>query len=96
MLILKKAYYILGDFNINIQKYNRTSAAYTYINLIVNNGAISIITKLARVNSESSFIIDHIITNNSNHQINSFIFKMDVTDRYPILCKIDQKKNQIF
>ena len=89
----KKTYYILGDFNINIQKFNRTNAAQNYINLIVSNGAIPIITKPARVTPESSSIIDHIITNDSNHQIKSFIFEVDVSDHYPILCKIDKRKS---
>ena len=77
-------------YNVNIQKYNRTSTAHNCINVSVSNGAIPIITKPTRVTSESSSIIDHIITNDSNHQINSFIFKVDVTDHYPILCKIDK------
>ena len=89
----KKTYYILGDFNINTQKFNRTNAAPNNINLIVTNGAIPIITKPTKVTPELSTIIDYIITNDSNHQIKSFIFEVDVTDHYPILCKIDKKSN---
>ena len=89
----KKTYYILGDFDINMQKFNRTNAAHNHINLIVSNGAIPIITKPTRVTPESSSIIDHIITNDSNHQIKSFIFEVDVSDHYPILCKIDKRKS---
>ena len=60
---------------------------------MVSNGAIPIITKPTRVTPESSSIIDHIITNDSNHQIKSFIFEVDVTDHYPILCKIVKRKS---
>ena len=63
---LQKTYYILGDFKINIQKFNRTNAAHNCINLIVSNGAILIITKPTRVTPESSSIMDHILTNDSN------------------------------
>ena len=71
LLISKKTYYILRDFNIKIQKHNRTSAAHNYTNLIVSNGAIPIIKKPTRVTPESSSATDHIITNDSNHQIKS-------------------------
>ena len=73
-----KLYYILGDFNINILKSKRTSRSHDYINLIVANGAVPIITKPTKVTPESYSIIDHIITNDSNHQIDSCIFEVDV------------------
>ena len=63
--------------------------------MIVSNGTIPIITKPTRVTPESSTIIDHIITNDSNHQIKSFIFEVDVTDHYPILCQKDKRKSNI-
>ena len=65
--ISSKPYYILGDFNINILKSKCTGISHDYINVIVANGAVPIITKPARVTPESSSIIDHIINNDSNH-----------------------------
>ena len=88
-----KPYYTLGDFNINMLKSKRTSISHDYINLIVANGAVPTITKPRRVTPEFSSIIDHITTNDSIHQIDSFIFKVDVTEHYPILCKIDERKS---
>ena len=93
--ILKKICYIHGDFNINIQKFKRTRLAHDCINLIVGNGAIPIITKPTRVVPDSTCIINNIITKDSNHQINSFIFKVDVTDHYPILSEIYKRKSNI-
>ena len=89
--ILQKIYYILGDFIINIQKFKRTFAAYDFINL----EAIPIITKPTRLTPDSTSIMDHIITNDSNYQINSFIFEVDVADHDPILCKIDKRKSNL-
>ena len=37
--------------------------------------------------------IYHIITNDSNHQINSFTFEVNVTDHHPILCLLDKKQH---
>ena len=85
--MLKKTYYVLDDFNINIQKFKRTSVAHNYINLIVSYGARSIINKSARVIPESFSMKDHIITNDSIHRFNFFIFKVGVTDPYPFYVK---------
>ena len=40
--------------------------------------------------------IYHIITNDSNYQINSFTFEVNVTDHHPILCLLDKKKTTYF
>ena len=63
--------------------------------MIVGNGVIPIITKPTRIMPDSTFIIVHITPINSNHQMNSFIFEMDVTDLYPILCEIDKRKSKV-
>jgi len=49
--------------NINIDYNRRTSTASNYINELISCGAISVITILTRVTSETSYIIDHILTN---------------------------------
>ena len=89
----KKVYYILGDFNINLHRDNRMNSANLYINSILSHGAIPLITKQTRISNNSSTIIDHIITNDSKHELQSFIVKSDLTDHYPIFCVIN--KNSI-
>ena len=64
-----------------------------YINSILSHGAITLITKPTRISNNSSTIIDHIITNDSKHKLQSFIIKSDLTDHYPIFCVIN--KNSI-
>ena len=86
----KKVYYILGDFNINLNRDNRTNSANLYINSILSHGAIPLITKPTRISNNSSTIIDHIITNDSKHELQSFIVKSDLTDHYPIFCVINK------
>ena len=62
----------------------RTDAAHDYINVIVGNKA-SLITNIpSRLTSDSTSIIDHIITNDSNLQLNSFIFDVTVSNHYSI------------
>ena len=62
------------------------NSANLYINLILSHGAIPLITNPKRISNNASTIIDHIITNDLKHELQSFIVKSDLTDRYPIFC----------
>ena len=88
----KKVYYILGDFNINLMQENRSSFANEYINLIVSNGAVPVITIPTRVTATSATLLDHIITNNMDQVINPAVIEADITDHYPILCTVHKPK----
>ena len=70
------------------------NSANLYINSILSNGAIPLITKPTRISNNSSTIIDHIITNKSKHKLQSFIVKFDLTDHYPIFCVINKNSNK--
>ena len=61
-----------------------------YIKSILSHGAIPLITKSTRISNNLSTIIDHIITNDSKHELQSFIVKSDLTDHYPIFCVINK------
>ena len=56
----KNVYYILGNFNINIDPDSRATYANNYINLLLSHEAFSLITKPTRVNENFATIIDHI------------------------------------
>ena len=81
-----KIFYAHGDFNINIDKSNRTNTAIEYLNIILSNGALPIITIPTRVTSSSSTIIHHIITNDFKHNLTPFVIQEDMTDHFPIGC----------
>ena len=84
----KKVYYMLDDFNINILQDNRSNSTSEYISLIVSHGAIPVITVPTRVTSNSSTLIDHIITNNSDLDLNPAVIETDITDYFPVFCII--------
>ena len=88
----KKVYYVLGDFNINLMKENRSSFADEYINLIVSNGAVPVITIPTRVTATLATLLDYIITNNMDQVINPAVIEADITDHYPILCTVHKPK----
>ena len=58
--------------------------------MILSHGPIPLITKPIRISNNSSTIIDHIITNDSKQELESFIVKSDLTDHYPIFCVINK------
>ena len=66
------------------------NSANLYINTILSHGSILLITKPTKISNNSSTIIDHIITNDSKHELQSFIVKSDLTDHYPISCVINK------
>ena len=82
-----KPCYILGYFNINISKPNRSPAATKYLKHLLRCGALTVITKPIRVTDTSATIIDHIITNDTKHPILPGILYSDISDHYPIFCK---------
>jgi len=52
--------------------------------------------KPTRVTSDSSTIIDHIITNDIQHNLHPAVIEENLTDHYSVVCVINQSKtNQI-
>ena len=84
-----KPFYILGDLNINISRDNRSAVACKYLNLLLSCGVFAMITKPTRV-TNSSTIIDHVLTNDTNHSVLPGIFYSDISDHYPIFCQINK------
>ena len=70
------------------------NSANLYINSILSHGAIPLIIKPTRISNNSSTIIDHIITNDSKHQLQSFIVKSDLTDHNPIFINKNSTNNK--
>ena len=66
------------------------NSANLYINSILSQGAIPLITKPTRISHKSPTTINHIITNNSKYKLQSFMVKSDLTDHYPIFCVINK------
>ena len=86
-----KTLYLAGDKNINIDRSSRTKTANDYINEMLSYNVIPIITLPTRVTSRSSSIIDHIITNDVNHNIIPFVIPVrdDLSDHYVVGCCIN-------
>jgi len=87
----QKHFNVLGDMNINIDYNRRTAVTSNYINELINCCAIPIITIPTRVTSETSSIIDHILTNDISHITTPGVIETDlVSDHYPIFCSVSR------
>ena len=75
--------YILGDVNLDINKFNRSTLAQNYLDGLISKVFFPVITKPTRVTDTSASIIDHIITNDLSHKlIPGNIRTEDASDHY--------------
>ena len=92
-ILKQKTVFLTGDFNINLTLSCNTlvNLASDYINLLASYDYFPLITIPKRVTSNSSTLIDHILTNDSLHAIKPGVVRTDLTDHYPIFCYISDK-----
>ena len=82
-------YSILGDLNINISPINRSADAMHFINTLISCKTFPIIIKPTRVTDITATIIDHIITNVTNHEILPGVIETsEVSDHYSVFCQV--------
>ena len=98
---VKKSFFVCGDFNIDLLKYDKNEATKMFVDMMYGFGLYSLINKPSRITKYSSTLIDNIFTNNVNCTDNMYngILISDVTDHLPIfvICNQDVKrKNATF
>ena len=87
-------YFILGDLNINTDKFATASNdSSDYLNMLTSNSVTSLITKPTKVTPSIATIIDHVLTNNNRLLLTPFVTKYTLTDHYPIMISFSQKTN---
>jgi hypothetical protein len=64
---------MMGDFNIDLLKYNSHEKTNNYVDNLFSNGFLPIITKPTRVTTSSATLIYHICTNNLNQMLTAGI-----------------------
>ena len=75
----------MGDFNIDLLKYECCNYSNNFFNQLSSSGYMPLITKPTRVTKSTATLIDNIFTNNANktgHQ--SGILLNDISDHLPI------------
>ena len=72
----------VGDFNIDLLKFQNHRKTETFIDLIFSKGYLPAITKPTRITEHSATLLDHIYTNKINKSYNSGILISDVSDHF--------------
>ena len=88
---VKIIYYFTGDFNVNIDR-NLTSDSISndYQYMFTRNGVSCMITKPTRVTSNSSSLINHILTNDINNIIHPGVIRKNLLRtiyRFFVFCQ---------
>ena len=90
-----KLIYLIGDFNIDLAKYDSNETISDFFNLMYSHSYKSLINKPTRVQGHSSSIIDNIFTNDLESTHSSGILLADISDHFPIFtlksCNSDSK-----
>ena len=86
----------MGDFNIDLLKYDVHQKTKDFVDDIVALGFIPIITKPTRITNHSATLIDHIYTNISNEDVKSGIIITDISDHFSVFATVmDKESNNI-
>ena len=88
---------ITGDFNICLMEENHSPHTANFINMMREFFFRPLITLPTRVHNATYKVIDHIWTN-SICNVESYVFICDITDHFPVCCKISipaEMKNEV-
>ena len=90
---------LLGDFNIDLLKFEKHEKTNCFLNDIISQGLFPIITKPTRITEHSATLIDHIHTNITSKEVTSGIVITDLADHFGCFCvlsdRIKNRSNQI-
>ena len=87
--IENKQLILLGDFNVDLLKYETHAKTNDFLNGIISQGMIPLITKPTRVTDHPATLTEHIHTNIVNKKITSGIVLTDIADHYGTFCLIE-------
>ena len=91
----KTDYYLTGDFNIDLLKYNLASNVTRYMNSLNSVGCNVCIDKPTRITyGQSATCIDHIYSSLSPDLINSSILYSDASDHFSTVSTISDVRNE--
>ena len=86
---------LAGDFNINLLKHSTHPTTGAYLDLLLENGFLPLITLPTRIQNSSASLLDHIATNISDTRYDANVIITDISDHFPLLYirHLEGKKN---
>ena len=86
--------YIYGDFNLNILDLNKNKFISEYVESLFSHGFIQLITKPTRIAENSATLLDHILTNSTVREHDTFILCSKLSDHFPIIHLLNFEKTK--
>ena len=84
---------LLGDFNIDLIKYDSDINSQKLIDLTSDYSFVQFISRPTRVTDHSATLIDHVYSNNINKIKSSAVLTHDLSDHLATLCTISLDSN---
>jgi len=84
--------YVFLDANINLLKLNENSLSSDYMDTILTNGFIQLVSKATRIQNNKSSLIDHILSNSNLPTYNVGTIIDDLSDHFMNFIQINQCK----
>ena len=84
----KSNYIIVGDFNIDLLKYNLVTPVTNYVNSLHSMRCNVSVDLPTRVTCNSSTCIDHVYSNFDSDKLGNNVLVSDVSDHYSTLTKV--------
>ena len=84
--------YIFGDFNFDLLKFEQNINIRDLMENSFSNGFLELISLPTRVTQATATLIDHVYTNSNKKNFDSSIILSDISDHFPILTIMNDKK----
>ena len=91
----KLRYYLFGDWNINLIKYNENNNVKFYVDMLHSRNSRNLVNKPTRVTNTSATLIDHIYSNDASNPLTPGIIASDTSDHFPTFLKIKNSKENV-
>ena len=75
---------LMGDMNLDLLKYNTHDLASQYLECLLSNGQLPLISLPTRINTNVATLIDHISTSHQSDNYNAGIIISSISDHFPI------------
>ena len=87
--------FIAGDLDLNTFSYDTDPKVRNFLQKMMQNGFLPTITKATRITRQKATCIDNIFSNTAlNHQNNSGIMQVKISDHFPIFISVNDIFNE--
>ena len=84
--------FIYGDFNLNVLDLANNKFISEYVETVFSFGFLQLVTRPTRIHENSATLIDHILTNSTVQEQETFIVCSKLSDHFPIVHQLNFSK----